>query len=89
MLETILLCAKKNSGSFKNVIYKMCLQIIYLIYLYKQDLVLNKLQWLICHKIKLDQNKKLENRLGKLKIKRRIETNQTTALLWTLKLQEI
>ena len=27
-------------GSFKNVIYKMCLQIIYLIYLYKEDLAL-------------------------------------------------
>ena len=25
---------------------------IYLIYMYKLDLVLNNLQWLICHKIK-------------------------------------
>ena len=25
------------SGSFKNVIYKTCLQIIYLIYMYKKD----------------------------------------------------
>ena len=40
-----------NSGLFKNVINKMCLQLIYLIYMYKQDLVLNNLQWLICHKI--------------------------------------
>ena len=28
----------------------MCLQIIYLLYMYKQDLELNNLQWLICHK---------------------------------------
>ena len=43
---------KMNSGSFKRVIYKMCLQItyIYLIYMYKEDLALNNLQWLICHK---------------------------------------
>ena len=27
-----------SSGSFKNVIYEMCLKIIYLIYLYKKDL---------------------------------------------------
>ena len=30
-----------NLSSFKNVIYKMCLEIIYLIYLYKKDLALN------------------------------------------------
>ena len=36
----------------------MYLQIIYiLIYMYKQDLVLNNLQWLICHETK--QNQKL------------------------------
>ena len=34
-----------NLGLFKNVIYKMCLEIIY-----KKDLVLNDQQWLICHK---------------------------------------
>ncbi len=28
-----------SSGSFKNVIYKMWLEIIYLIYIYKEDLV--------------------------------------------------
>ena len=52
ILETIQLGAKKNSGSFKYVIYKVCLQIIYIyIYggMYKEDLVLNNLQWLICH----------------------------------------
>ena len=29
----------------------MCLQIIYLVYMNKQDLTLNNLQWLINHKI--------------------------------------
>ena len=28
ILETIEVCTKKSSGSFKNVIYKMCLQIV-------------------------------------------------------------
>ena len=32
-----------SSGLFKNVIYKMCLQIIYSVYIYKEDLVLNNL----------------------------------------------
>ena len=44
------------SGSFKNVIYKMCLQIIYLIHIYKQDLVSNNLQWLIFKPVKLCLN---------------------------------
>ena len=38
-----------SSGSFKNAIYKMSLEIIYLIYMYKKDLALNDLQCLICH----------------------------------------
>ena len=38
------------SGLFKNVIDKMCLEIIYLIYMYKKDLALNTLQGLICIK---------------------------------------
>ena len=42
-------------GSFKNVINKMYLEIIYLIYMYKEDLTLNNLQWLICHKTQLNQ----------------------------------
>ena len=33
-----------SSGSFKDVIYKMCLEIIYLVYMYKKDLVLNNQQ---------------------------------------------
>ena len=41
-----------SSGLFENVIYKMCLQIIYLIYMYKEDFALNNLQCLICHKTK-------------------------------------
>ena len=45
------------SGSFKNVIYKICLEIIYLIYMYKKELALNHLQWLICHKTKPNQTK--------------------------------
>ena len=39
-----------SSGSFKNVITKMCLEVLYI--LYKQDLAFNNLQWLICHKTK-------------------------------------
>ena len=39
-----------NSGSFKNVIYKICLQIIYIFIQIcmriKKDLTLNNLQWL-------------------------------------------
>ena len=46
-----------SSGSFKNVTYKMSLEIIYLLYLYKKDLVLYNLQWLICHKAKPNQTK--------------------------------
>ena len=38
-------CQKKmSSGSFKNVIYKMCLEIIYLIYIYEKYLAQNNLQ---------------------------------------------
>ena len=47
------------SGSFKNIIYKIYLQIIYIqhkyIYVYKQDLALNNLQGLICHKTQQNQ----------------------------------
>ena len=41
----------------------MSLEIIYLIYMYKKDLVLNNLQWLICHKTKPNQTKPNENLL--------------------------
>ena len=45
---------KKSSGLFKNVIYKMCLQTIYIYptYMYKQNLALNNQHWLMCHKTK-------------------------------------
>ena len=35
-----------SSGSFRNVISKICLEIMYLIYMYKEDLALTNLQWL-------------------------------------------
>ena len=43
---------KISAGSFKDVIDKMCLEIIYLIYTYKNYLALNSLHWLICHETK-------------------------------------
>ena len=44
-----------SSGLFKNAIYKMCLEIIYSICVYKRDLALNNLQWFIYHKTKPKQ----------------------------------
>ena len=41
---------KASSGSLKIVIDKMFTNHIYLIYMYKEDLTLNNLQWLMCHK---------------------------------------
>ena len=35
----------------------MCLEIIYLIYMYEQDLTLNNLQLLIYHKTQVNQTK--------------------------------
>ena len=43
-------------GSFKNIINKMPLQIIYIIYMNKEDLALNNLQWFICHKTHPNQS---------------------------------
>ena len=46
ILEIIYLCTKKkkmSSNLFKNVIYKLCLLIIYLIYMSEKDLTLNNL----------------------------------------------
>ena len=40
---------------FKNVIYKMCLEIIYLIHIYEEDLALINLQWLIYHQTKSER----------------------------------
>ena len=54
-LEKSFNCVKKmSSDSFKNVIYSICFSIIYLIYIYEKDLAWNNLQWLICHKTKLN-----------------------------------
>ena len=60
---------KKSSGLFKIDIYKMSLQIIYiyLIYIYKQDLALNNLPCLICHKA---QQTKLSGLFGFFKKKK-------------------
>ena len=41
-----------SPGLFKNVINKICLEIIDLIYQCKKNLALTGLQWLICHKTK-------------------------------------
>ena len=51
---------KMSSDLFKNVINKMYLQIIYIQYVYKQDLALNNLQWLICHKMKTNSNQMVQ-----------------------------
>ena len=37
----------------------MCLQIIYSIYMWKQDLAFNNQQWLICHELKPNQTNTL------------------------------
>ena len=47
ILETIKLCVKKETLLSTKCIYK---SYIYLFDMYKYDLVLNTLQWLICHK---------------------------------------
>ena len=46
----LILCKEMSSGSFKTVINKICLQIMYLIYTEKEDVALNNLQWLIWYK---------------------------------------
>ena len=38
-----------GSVSFKDIIYKTYLEIVFWIYRYKKDLALNNLQGLICH----------------------------------------
>ena len=45
-------CKWMRLGSLKSAINKMFTNHIYLIRMYKQDLALNNLQWLICHKTK-------------------------------------
>ena len=52
MYNHLTVCKQINSGSFKNVINKLY---VYKSYLYKEDLALNNLQWLICHKTQPNQ----------------------------------
>ena len=44
-------CKQISTVSSKNIMYKMCLQIIFNTYICIEDLALNNLQGLICHKI--------------------------------------
>ena len=45
-----------NLDSYNNYnLQSIRLQIIYLVHKYKQDLALNNLQWLICHKTQPNQ----------------------------------
>ena len=44
----------------------MCLEIIYLKYIYKKNLALNNLQWLICHKIQSNHQTKILTILSKV-----------------------
>ena len=53
--KVVAVCKKMSSGSFKNAQNKMCLQIKYSIYMYKEDLTLSDLQWLICLKTQPNQ----------------------------------
>ena len=57
ILETIQLCANKITlGPFKKYHQQnMFTNHIYLIYMYKEDLALYDLQWLICHETKPNQ----------------------------------
>ena len=48
---------RMSSSPFRNVIDKMCSEIICLIYMYKNDLALNNLQWLICYETKPNQQR--------------------------------
>ena len=52
----------------------MCFKIIYLKYMLKHDLVLNDLQWLMCHKI---QTNKQTNKQIELWEKLNIQSNNT------------
>ena len=52
-------CVQKELRFFKNVIKKVCLQII--INMYKYDLELNNIQSLICHKTPPNKTKSIFN----------------------------
>ena len=51
------MCEKKWAKDRLKMLFTKCLEIIYLIYMYKKDLALNNRQWLICHKTKVNQTK--------------------------------
>ena len=56
ILETIQLYAKGSTGLFKDVSKKYVYKSYkYSMYMYKEDLALNNLQWLICYKTKPNQ----------------------------------
>ena len=46
-----------NSGLFRNVFNKICLEMTEVLYMNKKDLAFNKLQWSICHKTTPNQTK--------------------------------
>ena len=48
-------CKQMSTGSFKNVTYKLFVYTSHIWYICKQNLALNNLQWLICHKIQPNQ----------------------------------
>ena len=50
ILNHLTMCKRMSLGSFKNIIEKMFTNHIYLIYMYTEDLTLNNLLGLICHK---------------------------------------
>ena len=57
------MCAKVRVDTDLKDVSKMCLQIIYLIYMFKEDLALSNLQYWICHKTKpnrINEGKKKE-----------------------------
>ena len=54
-LEHLTMFIGRRLGSFKNLVNKMFTNQIF--NLYKEDLALNNLQWLICHQTKPNQTK--------------------------------
>ena len=53
MYNHLTVCKQMNFGSFKKY-YRQTIH-LQIIYMYKDDLALNNLQWLICHKTKPNQ----------------------------------
>ena len=43
-------CKQMSSGSFRNVIFRICVHRLYIYYQFKDDLALNSIQGLICYK---------------------------------------